>query len=64
MPAGNPFAPLIETGVSASAGPVAASGNVRLGADENHAAAGWLLLGLVILIVLHRARFRFSQTVG
>lgn len=66
MPSANPFAPVIDVGGSATVGPAAASGNLSLGAaSDNHGAAAWILLGLVVLVVLHKyAKFRFSTTVG
>lgn len=67
MPAGNPFAPLIDVGGGAT-GPASAKGSLGLGIDgvgDHHASAGLVLLGLVVLIVLHKTgHFRFSTQVG
>lgn len=68
MPAGNPFAPLVEVGGGASVGP--ASGNLHgsfgvQGVGDHHVSAGFVALALVTLILLHKAgKFRFSTTVG
>ena len=64
MPAANVAAPVIEIGGDARGGPVSASARGSLGIDQNHGTAAWLLLGLGALVLLHRAKFRFSQTVG
>ena len=69
MPAGNPFAPLIEVGGNASAGPVSgsASGGINVaGAQvgDHHVAAGTVLVALAILYLLHKRRWRFSTRVG
>lgn len=65
MPASNPFAPYVETGVSAGA----SVGGVTLGggagiADDAHVSAGIVLLGLGLLVLLWKSKFRFSTTVG
>lgn len=65
MPAGNPFAPLIDVG--GSVGPVSGQGSVGVGGvtvGDHHAAAGFVLLGLVILVILWKRNFRFSTTIG
>jgi hypothetical protein len=68
VPSANPFAPVVETGVNASVGPV--SGNLSTGfgltggAGDHHVSAGIVLLGLVILVLLWKSKFRFSTTVG
>jgi len=66
MPASNPFAPLIDVGGGASVGPASGSFSTSLGAPaDHHAAAGYVLLGLLVLIALHKwGHFRFSTTVG
>lgn len=66
MPAGNVAAPVIEIGGDVRAGPANAAARAGIGtaAGDNHGTAAWLLVGLAVLILLHRARFRFSQTVG
>lgn len=65
MPAGNPFAPLIDVG--GSVGPVQGSGSLSVGSvqvGDHHAAAGVVLIGLVILVLLYKGRWRFSTQVG
>ena len=64
MPIANPFAPTIDVGGSASAGPAQIGGGLSIGVQDHHAVAGYLLIGLAILFLLHRANFRFSSTVG
>ena len=66
MPAGNPFAPLIDVGGGATVGPASAKASLGLnGVGDHHASAGLILLGLVVLIVLHKTgKFRFSTQVG
>lgn len=65
MPSSNPFAPTIETGVSAGAsvGPVNIGGGAGI-ADDAHVSAGLVLLGLGLLVLLWKSKFRFSTTVG
>lgn len=65
MPSGNPFAPLVEVG--GAVGPV--SGGVNIGVagvtvGDHHASAGFVLLGLVILVLLYQRRWRFSTQIG
>jgi hypothetical protein len=65
VPSGNPFAPLIDVG--AQVGPVSGGGQVSVGGvqvGDHHAAAGFVLLGLVILVILYKRNFRFSTTIG
>lgn len=69
MPAANPFAPLIEVGGSAQAGPARASGtssfslgDTQLG--DHHVSAAFLAGSLVLLWALYTRRFRFSTKVG
>ena len=65
MPAGNPFAPLIDVG--GSVGPVSGGANASVGGvtvGDHHASAGFVLLGVVILVVLYKRGFRFSTTIG
>lgn len=67
MPSANPFAPVIEVGGSASAGPASASVGGSFGGAgvaDSHVAAGWLALALLILVLLWKSKFRFSTTVG
>ena len=69
MPAGNPFAPLIEVGGNANVGPVStnASGGINIGnaqVGDHHVAAGTVLVALAILYLLHKRRWRFSTRVG
>ena len=69
MPAGNPFAPLIDVGGTASAGPVSgnASAGINIGnaqVGDHHVAAGTVLVALAILYLLHKRRWRFSTRVG
>lgn len=65
MPAANPFAPLIEVGGTASAGPAAAGASFSVGnAADNHVSAGLVLLGIAVLVLLWKSKFRFSTTVG
>lgn len=67
MPSANVFAPLIEVGGSASAGPVSGAVKASLGtgsAEDNHVAAGTLAVALIVLVLLWRNKFRFSTTVG
>ncbi len=65
MPATNPFVPLIEVGGSASAGPAAAGANFSVGnMGDNHVSAGMVLLGVGLLVLLWKNKFRFSTTVG
>jgi hypothetical protein len=69
MPAGNPFAPLIDVGGNASAGPVSGSfqGGINVGSaqvGDHHVAASTVLVGLAILYLLHKRRWRFSTRVG
>lgn len=64
MPIANPFVPTIEVGGSASAGPASFGGNLNFGLEDHHAVAGYLLVGIAILFLLHKANFRFSSTVG
>ena len=65
MPAGNPFAPLIDIG--GNAGPVTGSASLGVGGvtvGDHHAAAGFVLLGIAIIYLLYRRDFRFSTTIG
>jgi hypothetical protein len=62
MPASNPFAPVIEVGGGATVGP--ASGNASVSVGDHHAAAGMVLIGLAILVLLWKGKFRFSTTVS
>lgn len=62
MPASNPFAPVIEVGGGATVGPASANGNVSVG--DHHAAAGYVLIGLAVLVLLWKGKWRFSTTVG
>ena len=64
MPSANPFAPTIEVSGGASIGGVAARGSGSFGVAENTAAAGYVLLGLGLLFLLWKSKFRFSTTVG
>lgn len=65
MPAGNPFAPMIEVGGGASVGPVSGNLSGTLGsAGDNHASAAFVLLSLALLFLLWKGRFRFSTKVG
>lgn len=69
MPAGNPFAPVIEVGGTASVGGVSGSGNAGLQIGDtqigdHHASAALVLVGLVALYLLYTKRFRFSTRVG
>jgi len=71
MPAANPFAPLIDVGGSASAGPATAKGGGSLslgngtGQLDTHHISGAVLAGaLLLLVLLHKGRFRFSTKVG
>lgn len=68
MPASNPFAPLIDVGGGASVGPASAKGSLSAGLDgagDHHASAGLVLLGLIVLVLLHKSgHFRFSTQVG
>jgi hypothetical protein len=68
MPSANPFAPMVDIGGSASAGPATARGGFSLGTTggvgDNHVSAGLVLLGLVALVLLWKNKFRFSTTVG
>ena len=66
MPSSNPFAPLIDVGGGAQVGPASAnlSGTIANPSDH-HATAGYVLIGLLALIALHKwGHFRFSTTVG
>jgi hypothetical protein len=65
MPSGNPFAPLIDVG--GQVGPVSGGANIGVGGvtvGDHHAAAGFVLLGLAILVILYKRNFRFSTTIG
>lgn len=64
MPAGNPFAPVFDTGGQVSAGPVSGSAGLSLGVSDNHVAAAWVSIALLLLILLWKSKFRFSTTVG
>lgn len=69
MPAGNPFAPVIEVGGQGTVGPVSGSGNagIQIGGTQvgdHHASAGFVLVGLIALYLLYTKRFRFSTRVG
>lgn len=65
MPAGNPFTSLIDVGGGATVGPASANASLSVGnVGDNHAAAGYVLIGLAILILLWKSKFRFSTTVG
>ena len=66
MPASNPFAPLIDVGGGATVGPASGNVSAALGNPaDHHATAGYVLLGLLALIALHKwGHFRFSTTVG
>ncbi len=69
MPAGNPFAPLIEVGGNASAGPVSGNlaGGINVGGaqvGDHHVAASTVLVALAVLYLLHKRRWRFSTRVG
>ena len=65
MPAGNPFAPLIDVG--GNAGPVGGSvslgtGSLQIG--DHHVSAGMVAIALIILYVLYKRKWRFSTQVG
>ena len=64
MPAANPFAPMIEVGGNAAAGPISARGGLNLSAGDHAAASGYVLFGLLVLVLLWKGKFRFSTTVG
>ena len=66
MPSANPFAPLIDVGGSASAGPAQGSVSASLGVNgmgDHHVSAGLLALALLALVLLWRNKFRFSTNV-
>jgi hypothetical protein len=65
MPAGNPFAPLIDVG--GQAGP--ASGSLQLGTagvtvGDHHISAGLVAVGLIVIVVMYRKGFRMSTRIG
>jgi hypothetical protein len=69
VPAANPFAPLIDVSGGATAGPasVKGGGSLSLGnttVGDHHISAAVLLGALVVLVLLHKGRFRFSTKVG
>lgn len=69
MPAGNPFAPLIDVGGSAQVGPVSSTANAGInigGAQvgDHHVAASTVLISLAVLFLLYKRRYRFSTRVG
>lgn len=69
MPAGNPFAPVIDVGGTAQVGPASGGASFNLGlgngtVGDHHATAGYLLISLAVLWLLWKKRFRFSTTVG
>ncbi len=71
MPAANPFAPLIDVGGSATAGPATAKGggsisfgNGSTQIGDHHVSAAFLAGALLLLVLLYKRRFRFSTKVG
>lgn len=65
MPAGNPFAPLIDVG--GNVGPVSGGAQIGVGGvtvGDHHAAAGFVAFGLILVVVLYKMKFRFSTTIG
>lgn len=71
MPAANPFAPLIEVGGNATAGPATARGggsisfgNAGAQVGDHHVSAAFLGGSLLLLVLLYKRRFRFSTKVG
>lgn len=69
MPAGNPFAPVIDVGGTAQVGPAQGGASFNLGfgngqVGDHHATAGFLLVSLALLYLLWKNKFRFSTTVG
>lgn len=66
MPSANPFVQTIELGGSANVGPVSSGASLSLGTApaDNHVSAGLVLLGIALLILLWKSKFRFSTTVG
>ena len=69
MPAANPFAPLIDVGGQAQAGPARVSGtssfslgDTQLG--DHHVSAAFAAGALLLLVLLYKGRFRFSTKVG
>lgn len=64
MPSANPFSPTIETGVSVNAGSLSGKASLGVGVDDHHVSAGLVLLGLALLVLLWKSKFRFSTTVG
>ena len=55
---------MIEVGGGAAAGPVSARGGASLSIGDSTAAAGYVVAGLLILVLLWKGKFRFSTTVG
>ncbi len=65
MPAGNPFAPLIDVG--GTAGPVSGNAGIGVGGvtiGDHHAAAGFVAVALIALVLLYKGKWRFSTQVG
>lgn len=65
MPAGNPFAPLIDVG--GSVGPASGSAQIGVGGvqvGDHHVAAGFVALSLLALVLLYKGKWRFSTQVG
>ncbi len=65
MPAGNPFAPLIDVG--GNVGPVSGSTSIGVGGvtvGDHHVSAAFVALALLGLVLLWKGRFRFSTKVG
>lgn len=65
MPAGNPFAPLIDVG--AQAGPVQGNAGIGVGGvtvGDHHVAAGYVAVALIALVILYKRKWRFSTQVG
>ena len=65
MPAGNPFAPLIEVG--GSVGPASGSANIGVAGvtvGDHHVAAGFVALALLAIVVMYKKGFRMSTRIG